>query len=696
MGPFQLQMDDSGKGSYALGDMGNASQGGEGARPSLAGPAPRYSSGPPASSVRTAAPAQPATRKMTPDEMSAWADKKLAEIRAQSKASLDAGPSVRRMESGTPETNYETELTPGAEQAYQRFIGRMTSQQPQLGERLSADNTGQDYDYRGAFAAGQGESPNGHWTDQYKKPNHETFSDESQYASYGNPGHWEGDTYQAPPPRNAPADAEGPRQDVESLGSSGQYNQDSPDYNFIHSPSPLNVASALQTDRHAISPGTEDYMRREGMWTDKTDALLRSRGLYPPSVTQYDPMDPDVRAEGGSMGSGEPYLVGEKGPELIGPNEPGWVMTAHQTAALLGAPPTKQQAEHLERMGHARFGGGMVMPQVRSAPAVPQQMPFQMLGGSVPAGPPVSVGRPPPPQQMPAAGPMMARLPTREDGGPVEAIGFHAQRPGTPPPGKQLSPAELALLRSTGAGTSGAATPSRQLSEAEKAQLRSVGANAREEGGPVGKDGLTEKIGKSIAGAIDSSPTVSGALQSYGDWVSQPHSLPAPIQHVADYGGSLYDRAQAGVSRAADYVGGALGFETQAQKEREAQMAEMDEHMRNLKAAQAASDPRAKQLGGVHDNEVAEFLDETPAVAYRYNDSSFEPNAQRPGERQVGFLTSDLKKTPMGAAIVEKRPDGYEGYNQHRMIGAMFAGERNLHERLRDLEAIIAEHTGKK
>jgi hypothetical protein len=103
------------------------------------------------------------------------------------------------------------------------------------------------------------------------------------------------------------------------------------------------------------------------------------------------------------------------------------------------------------------------------------------------------------------------------------------------------------------------------------------------------------------------------------------------------------------------------------------------------------SDPRGKVLGGVHDNEVAEMLDHTPAVSYRYKSEYFEPDAQNPGERQAGFLTTDLKKTPLGASVVETRPDGYEGYNQHRMMGLEFAGLRNVHERLRDLETIIAE-----
>lgn len=110
------------------------------------------------------------------------------------------------------------------------------------------------------------------------------------------------------------------------------------------------------------------------------------------------------------------------------------------------------------------------------------------------------------------------------------------------------------------------------------------------------------------------------------------------------------------------------------------------------------SDPKTKRaaskLGGSAANEVAETLDAVPGVSYRYKDPYFEDEAQRPGERQAGFLTSDLKKTPLGAAVVEKRSDGYEGYNQHRMTGLQQAEIANLHERLRDLESELVRARG--
>lgn len=39
-----------------------------------------------------------------------------------------------------------------------------------------------DYDLQGAYLAGVRQADNGHLTDQFKKPNHPTFSEQSQYS----------------------------------------------------------------------------------------------------------------------------------------------------------------------------------------------------------------------------------------------------------------------------------------------------------------------------------------------------------------------------------------------------------------------------------------------------------------------------------------------------------------------------------
>ncbi len=103
-------------------------------------------------------------------------------IMAGYKRSLAEGPAVRRLANGTPESGYDTELTQGAEAAY-----------PAWKQTYAPHDSGGDYDLRGAYAAGLQPSPqNGHWVDTFKKPNHETFSDESQYArdEPSLAGHW--------------------------------------------------------------------------------------------------------------------------------------------------------------------------------------------------------------------------------------------------------------------------------------------------------------------------------------------------------------------------------------------------------------------------------------------------------------------------------------------------------------------------
>jgi hypothetical protein len=70
---------------------------------------------------------------------------------------------------------YDTSLTPVGEQLYRRQFGPQDSQ---------------DYDLRGAFAQSGGalRPGGGHLTDQFKKPNHPTFSNESQYSTPEYPG----------------------------------------------------------------------------------------------------------------------------------------------------------------------------------------------------------------------------------------------------------------------------------------------------------------------------------------------------------------------------------------------------------------------------------------------------------------------------------------------------------------------------
>jgi len=59
-------------------------------------------------------------------------------------------------------------------------------------EKYAPEDSGMDYDLRGAFVTGFVPDENGHWPDTFKKPNHPTYSDESIYAQlgYDKPGKW--------------------------------------------------------------------------------------------------------------------------------------------------------------------------------------------------------------------------------------------------------------------------------------------------------------------------------------------------------------------------------------------------------------------------------------------------------------------------------------------------------------------------
>lgn len=71
--------------------------------------------------------------------------------------------------------DYTTPLTPEEQAQYQAWAS--------AGKRVPA-NEEQDYDLPGYFKSG-GRLAEGHLPDTYKKPNHPTFSSESQYHGVG-------------------------------------------------------------------------------------------------------------------------------------------------------------------------------------------------------------------------------------------------------------------------------------------------------------------------------------------------------------------------------------------------------------------------------------------------------------------------------------------------------------------------------
>jgi len=77
---------------------------------------------------------------------------------------------------------YNTKLSPADEEKFQKWAAA----NPRLGNTY-------DYDARGFWQAGAGAADNGHGSDEWKKPNHPTFSTGSKYSGVGGEvgGQWD-------------------------------------------------------------------------------------------------------------------------------------------------------------------------------------------------------------------------------------------------------------------------------------------------------------------------------------------------------------------------------------------------------------------------------------------------------------------------------------------------------------------------
>lgn len=90
--------------------------------------------------------------------------------------------------------SFDTPLDPQQQQGYEQWKSTLPPRLQWTG----------DYDLQG-FYKDNGPVPfsgDMHMPDTYKKPNHPTFSNESQYAPMGNPGSWNGNTFMPPAPPN--------------------------------------------------------------------------------------------------------------------------------------------------------------------------------------------------------------------------------------------------------------------------------------------------------------------------------------------------------------------------------------------------------------------------------------------------------------------------------------------------------------
>lgn len=203
---------------------------------------------------------------------------------------------------GTPQTNFNTVLPPQAEREFQAWK-----------TRYAPNDSGLDYDYRGAFAAGVKPAANGHWPDTFKKPAHDTFSVESQYSKYapGMAGSWNGETYI--PRRVSLEDRDArPRAPVPAAAASFRP--------LTIEASPDQLSDALETLRQGLKPkpafSRDDIFNPGGsavmrpLRREPTQAQLQAiRAVSaPPIMAAARPAHDPVVAEGPTWGQFDDYV----------------------------------------------------------------------------------------------------------------------------------------------------------------------------------------------------------------------------------------------------------------------------------------------------------------------------------------------------------------------------------------------------
>jgi hypothetical protein len=89
-----------------------------------------------------------------------------------------AGASMRNALAPEP-VQYQTQVAPEQAAAFNAYVANLARLQKRPVESVMRDV--EDYDLQGAFQSGFKPDARGHLGDRYKKPNHPTFSDQSQY-----------------------------------------------------------------------------------------------------------------------------------------------------------------------------------------------------------------------------------------------------------------------------------------------------------------------------------------------------------------------------------------------------------------------------------------------------------------------------------------------------------------------------------
>lgn len=147
---------------------------------------------------------------------------------------------------------FDTILSPAEESQFQAWKSQN-----------APNDSGTDYDLRGAFKAGVSPAENGHWPDTFKKPNHPTFSVESQYAPYApeKAGSWNGENYipASSSQHEAANDAPAPAADAQSIDARVNRSFENP-HGDLPPAIPRSPRGPEQQRSSAAAPGDSDFL----------------------------------------------------------------------------------------------------------------------------------------------------------------------------------------------------------------------------------------------------------------------------------------------------------------------------------------------------------------------------------------------------------------------------------------------------
>jgi hypothetical protein len=202
-----------------------------------------------------------------------------------------AGPSetgdfhTAPVRSGAKETpishlgKYDTKLSPDDEADFKKYKAE-----------YAPNDSGQDYDLRGAFKAGITPSPeDGHWPDTFKKPNHPTFSVESKYATgpdKARAGSWSEDGKFIPPAPPPARDAGGRLLQAQAADTNAHVGVIRQEQSSVGRGTDAEVAGLQQSGQAASSLATDFGAQLKQDQAFKVQAMARAQQMEEQSLAR--------------------------------------------------------------------------------------------------------------------------------------------------------------------------------------------------------------------------------------------------------------------------------------------------------------------------------------------------------------------------------------------------------------------------